>query len=81
MLLHTWSLGVEEQFYLLLPPVLFFIFRFKINLRLVMLATLPLLFVAGLWLSLNKPSVAFFLLPARAWELALGVALAAGVLP
>ena len=81
MLLHTWSLGVEEQFYLLLPIALLYKFRLRLDLRVVMMVVLPILFAMGVWLSLNKPSVAFFLLPARAWELALGVALAVGVLP
>jgi peptidoglycan/LPS O-acetylase OafA/YrhL len=81
MLLHTWSLGVEEQFYLFLPPLLFFIFKFGPNLRIVFAIALSLLSIIGAWLSFNKPSAAFFLLPARAWELALGVALAAGIFP
>lgn len=81
VLLHTWSLGVEEQFYLLLPPVLFLLFRFGLSLRLAITICLPLLFLFGLWLSFNKPSVAFFLLPARAWELLVGVALAAEIFP
>lgn len=81
LLLHTWSLGVEEQFYLILPPVLLFMHRFRWNSKAVISVTLPVLFAVGVWLSYNKPSVAFYLLPARAWELGLGVALAVGLIP
>lgn len=81
MLLHTWSLGVEEQFYILLAPLLLLIHRLRLNLPLIIGFSLPLMFIIGLWLSFNKPSVAFYLLPARAWELGLGVALAVGLFP
>ena len=81
MLLHTWSLGVEEQFYIFLAPLILLVYRFQWKLALVVGLSLPLLFMAGFWLSLNKPSVAFYLLPARAWELGLGVALAVGLFP
>ncbi|MDH5545026.1 MAG: acyltransferase [Gammaproteobacteria bacterium] len=81
ILLHTWSLGVEEQFYLLLPPIIFLIYKFRLRLIPVIAVGLPILFLISLWLSQNKPSVAFYLLPARAWELSIGVALACGVIP
>lgn len=81
MFLHTWSLGVEEQFYFILPPVLILLHRMRANLRFVIKIVLPLAFLVSLWLSYEKPSVAFFLLPARVWELGIGAALAAGVVP
>jgi len=78
-LLHTWSLGVEEQFYLLFPAALL-VFRFG-NLR----KYLALALAAGAVISLglaqyevNKPATAaFFLLPTRAWQILAGALLAA----
>lgn len=83
-LLHTWSLAVEEQFYLLYPWILLAAHRF------VRPALRPLLAAAGLvsfGLCLietrRNPSAAFYLLPYRAWELLLGGTLAVtpGLIP
>lgn len=72
-LLHTWSLAVEEQFYILFPPVLYALWRGR---RVPVIAVLGLGFVISLglaqWGAFHKPSSAFFLLPTRAWELLLG---------
>ncbi|MEO6093596.1 MAG: acyltransferase family protein [Novosphingobium sp.] len=72
-LLHTWSLGVEEQFYLLFPPFLALLWRFGERIAVLALA---LIFVGSLafaqWASHTHVNVAFYLLPPRAWELALG---------
>lgn len=77
-LLHTWSLSLEEQFYLLIPILLATLFRrgkskwvFPILLVLG-LASLTLS-IAGTY---RAPSATFFLLPFRAWELAGGALLA-----
>lgn len=79
--LHSWSLGVEEQFYIFLPPILLLLLRFKVKLRWAIGLALPVMFAVSLWMSANMAAAAFYLLPARAWELGLGVALAAGVFP
>jgi hypothetical protein len=72
-LLHTWSLAVEEQFYVLFPLLLFLAWRYARN-RL--LACALVMALASLlwadWSSIHRPDAAFFLLPARAWELLLG---------
>lgn len=73
---HYWSLGVEEQFYLVWPLLLlgiFVLFRRRRGIVVVSIALAALLsFVAGVWMTpLNQP-VAFFLLPTRAWELLAG---------
>lgn len=78
VLLHTWSLGVEEQFYLLFPLLLLpLIARRRTALLLPIafcLAVASLLLY--LWVSRHHASAAFFLLPFRAWELLAGVCLA-----
>lgn len=79
-LLHTWSLAVEEQFYIVAPFVLFAIVRFT-NKRLhvpVLLALSLLSFIVCIELTRTDTPAAFYLLPPRAWELGLGGALAIG---
>ena len=72
-LLHTWSLAVEEQFYILFT--LFLMLFWKLGKRLI-LVTLGIAFFASLalaeWASYAKPFAAFYLLPTRGWELLIG---------
>lgn len=72
-LLHTWSLAVEEQFYILFPLILMAVWRFGVG---AVAAIVALLFGASLayahHASTAAPNDAFFLITARAWELALG---------
>jgi len=81
-LLHTWSLSVEEQFYVIYPLLLVLIYRyFHGRWRPVLLPAA----LISLMLSISGvsffPSAAFYLLPTRAWELLLGSFLALGLFP
>lgn len=77
-LLHTWSLGVEEQFYVVFPLLVWFVWRF--GFRALVITTILLACISfGLsewaWRA-GKFSANFFLAPTRAWELMLGALLA-----
>lgn len=70
-LLHTWTLGVEMQFYLLYPLYLLFVWKiFKHTyIRITLFVFLLLLsFILCLIVSSWKPTVSFYVLPTRAWE-------------
>jgi hypothetical protein len=77
--LHLWSLGVEEQFYFVLPFLLRVTsWSFSGFMSLLVLVSVASLAISGYW-SLRGPieqMYAFYLLPSRFWELALGVILA-----
>lgn len=72
-LLHTWSLAVEEQYYVLFP--IFLMLFWKLGKRWILIA-LGLVFVVSLavaqWAAYAKPVAAFYLLPTRGWELLIG---------
>lgn len=69
-LLHVWSLAIEEQYYLLLPAIMVFVpARYW---RPGVLVVLVLSLVACLILVSMRPGATFYLLPTRAWELAIG---------
>jgi len=75
-LLMTWSLGVEEQFYIVWPLLLWGAARWRVDpIRLVIGILVFSLFGAS-WAVRDHVSGTFFLLPSRAWELALGAVLA-----
>lgn len=81
-LLHTWSLGVEEQFYLLFPLLLAWVYRKAPRyLPHVLVAVGLTSFVAAVYVMRTDPSSAFYLPHLRAWELMLGALLATGAVP
>ena len=78
-LLHTWSLGVEEQFYLAYPILLLLICRISRQLLIpVTMALAVLSFGLNAVTVETHPSAAFYLSPARIWELFIGALLAMG---
>jgi peptidoglycan/LPS O-acetylase OafA/YrhL len=73
-LLHTWSLAVEEQYYILFPIFLMFTWRLGIKWVLILLSIVFFISLGiAQWGAYNSPTAAFFLLPTRGWELLVGV--------
>jgi peptidoglycan/LPS O-acetylase OafA/YrhL len=81
-LLHTWSLAVEEQFYIFFPLALSLIHRFLKGRYLLWILVTALLSLAGcIWGVYHQPGAAFYFVLTRAWELLAGSVLALGLLP
>jgi peptidoglycan/LPS O-acetylase OafA/YrhL len=81
-LLHTWSLGVEEQFYLITPLLMLVAYRFLGKRTMLLFAIAAVLsFVAAFAVSHRNTDFAFYLTPFRAWELLLGALLSIGFIP
>ena len=76
-LIHTWSLAIEEQFYIIFPLLL--ILFWKLGKRFTLVA-FGLIFITSLtasqYMAYAKPTASFFLLPTRAWELLIGAFIA-----
>jgi len=75
--LHTWSLSVEEQYYIFFPVILIIIFKYF---RIYLIHTLIIGFIISLilaeWTSRNYPSISFYFIHTRMWELLAGSILA-----
>jgi len=73
-LLHTWSLAVEEQYYILYPIFLMLTWRLGVK-RILILLSIVFLLSLGIaqWGAYNSPIATFYLLPTRGWELLVGV--------
>ena len=72
-LLHTWSLAVEEQYYILFPLILLSTWKLKRKWVVVILAIVALSsLLLAQWTSDIAPKAAFYLLPTRFWELLIG---------
>ena len=71
-LLHLWSLGVEIQFYLIVPLLIWFFRKSKIFLPLVLIGSfLSCIFIVGI-----SPKTSFFMMPLRIWEFLIGFVIA-----
>lgn len=73
-LLHTWSLSVEWQFYLIYPLALVFLKKFLTlrQLKFVVLCGTALAFMFSVFVTIKSSSAAYFLLPTRAWQMLAG---------
>ncbi|MBV9829171.1 MAG: acyltransferase [Alphaproteobacteria bacterium] len=80
--LHTWSLSVEEQFYILFP-ILVFAIRYLAprHQKPILVAATVLSFIAAVVQVLREPTAAFYLVYFRAWELLIGGLLALDIVP
>ena len=75
-LLHLWSLGVEEQFYLVWPVFVVVAWRLRRHLSVMIFGLIAASFGASIVLTHTNPESAFYLLPSRSWELLAGAAVA-----
>ena len=77
VLLHTWSLAVEEQFYLLFPLFAMVLHRrSRLLLGPALLGASAAFFILSVWMLPRWPAASFFMLAPRAWELLLGALVA-----
>jgi peptidoglycan/LPS O-acetylase OafA/YrhL len=75
-LLHLWSLGIEEQFYIFWPLLLGIAWRYRSNLLSITVSVALLSFVANLLTVSNDPTAAYYSPLTRSWELMIGGILA-----
>ncbi len=76
-LLHFWSLGVEEQFYIFLPIFLFLLIKYIKNIKL-FIAILSFIIICSFLLNvylnfIGGQNLSFFMFPPRAWEFGFGI--------
>jgi peptidoglycan/LPS O-acetylase OafA/YrhL len=78
VLLHTWSLSVEEQFYIFWPIGLWFLSRSRLVAyrKQIVLGAAALGLVGALAMAAYRPEAAFYYFPTRAWELLAGAYIA-----
>lgn len=73
LLIHTWSLAVEEQYYIFFPLLLLLVWRFcRDKLVLILVALAVVSYVLAEVLSRTYASLSFYMMPTRAWELLAG---------
>jgi len=78
-LLHLWSLGVEEQFYILWPFTVLFLLKYVDSMKEIILIAGVLLIASLVWAQasfVSDHSFAYYMLPTRAWELLAGAIVA-----
>ena len=76
-LLHTWSLAIEEQFYILYPVILIFILKFfNKNIKAVLIIGIIVSIAFAITVGANHQSFNFYMLPSRSWELLCGAIIA-----
>lgn len=80
-LLHTWSLSIEEQFYLFFPLLCFVAFRYKYKLVAIFIVLLVISFLLNITIITKQPEAVFYLIPFRMWEFIVGALLTTGLYP
>jgi len=76
-LLHTWSLAVEEQFYIFMPIAVYWVHKYLSKRWIAVFGVAAVLsFALSIFMTTKGPTANFFLLPTRTWELLLGSLLA-----
>ena len=78
-LLHLWSLGIEEQFYLFWPLFLAVIWKKRWSLKPILIAIATVSFAVNIYFVSKNPATAFYSPLSRFWELMLGSLLAVGI--
>lgn len=73
-LLHTWTLSVEWQFYILYPIILVLLAKFTSieNIKKILLVLCAVFFIFSIYSTTKWPTASYFLLPSRAWEMLAG---------
>jgi len=75
-LLHLWSLGIEEQFYILWPPLIWLAWRVRSSIPKILLIATAASFLLNIYLVQKNPMATFYLPFTRFWELLVGSCLA-----
>ncbi|TXH72594.1 MAG: acyltransferase, partial [Thiothrix sp.] len=71
-LLHTWSLAVEEQYYMLFPLLVLLLWPNTSRLLIILVSAFVVSILVANWQLAQQPLAGFYLLPARIWELLAG---------
>lgn len=81
-LLHTWSLSIEEQFYIFYPTLLYFLNRYLKSKKILIIGVLFWVsLLSNIWITHTDGEMGFYFTPTRVWELLLGALIALKAFP